>query len=69
MLLKDRVAIVTGGAGVNGLGYKTACMMAEQGAKVVIMDLAQANPEKTAAAIGVPNSAEKAALIPHITIT
>ena len=52
MLLKDRVAIVTGGAGVNGLGYKTACMMAEQGAKVVIMDLAQANPEKTAAAIG-----------------
>ena len=52
MLLKDRVAIVTGGAGVNGLGYKTACMMAEQGAKVVIMDLAQANPEKAAAAIG-----------------
>ena len=37
---------------MNGLGYKTACMMAEQGAKVVIMDLAQANPEKAAAAIG-----------------
>ncbi|MEY4734482.1 MAG: hypothetical protein RLZZ464_2548, partial [Pseudomonadota bacterium] len=39
MLLKDKVAVVTGGAGLNGLGFATARMMAAQGAKVVILDL------------------------------
>ncbi len=52
MLLKDRVALITGGAGPNGLGFATARMMAAQGAKVVIMDLAQADPAKAAAALG-----------------
>ena len=28
MLLKDNVAIITGGAGVNGLGFATARLMA-----------------------------------------
>jgi NAD(P)-dependent dehydrogenase (short-subunit alcohol dehydrogenase family) len=51
MLLKDRVALITGGAGPNGLGFATARMMAAHGAKVVIMDLAQADPAKAAAAI------------------
>ena len=32
MLLKDKVAVITGGAGLNGLGFATARMMVEQGA-------------------------------------
>ena len=42
MLLKEKVAIITGGAGVNGLGFATARQMAAQGAHVVILDLAPA---------------------------
>jgi NAD(P)-dependent dehydrogenase (short-subunit alcohol dehydrogenase family) len=52
MLLKELVAIVTGGAGVNGLGFATARMLAAHGAKVVILDLAAANPAAAAAEIG-----------------
>lgn len=52
MLLKGKVAVVTGGAGVNGLGFCSAKMMAEQGATVVILDLAGANPAAAAAQIG-----------------
>lgn len=52
MLLKNKVALITGGAGLNGLGYATARMMAEQGAKVVIADLAAANPAAAAAKLG-----------------
>ena len=52
MLLKDKVAIITGGAGQNGLGFATARMMAEQGARVVILDLAVADPQGAAARLG-----------------
>ena len=52
MLLKDRVAVITGGAGPNGLGFATARMMAAQGATVVILDLAQADPAAAAARLG-----------------
>lgn len=52
MLLKDKVAVITGGAGLNGLGFATARMMAAQGAKVVILDLEQANPLAAAAQLG-----------------
>lgn len=52
MLLKDQIAIVTGGAGVNGLGYATARMMAQHGARVVILDLAASNPAGAAAELG-----------------
>ena len=52
MLLKDKVAVITGGAGLNGLGFATARMMANQGAKVVILDLEVANPQAAAAQLG-----------------
>ncbi len=55
MLLKDCVAIITGGAGVNGLGFGTARMMAEQGARIVILDLAGANPAAAASMLGSDN--------------
>ena len=52
MLLKDKVAVITGGAGLNGLGFATARMMSKQGALVVILDLEQANPQLAAAQLG-----------------
>jgi len=52
MLLNERVAIITGGAGINGLGFATARMMAEQGARVVILDLAAGKPAAAAAELG-----------------
>lgn len=52
MLLKDKVAIVTGGAGVNGLGFASARLMAEQGARVVLLDLERAQPAEVAASLG-----------------
>jgi NAD(P)-dependent dehydrogenase (short-subunit alcohol dehydrogenase family) len=44
MLLKDKVVMITGGAGLNGLGYATARDMVEHGARVVILDLERADP-------------------------
>ncbi|MBS0447749.1 MAG: SDR family oxidoreductase [Proteobacteria bacterium] len=52
MLLADKVALITGGAGLNGLGYATARMMAAQGARVVILDLERADPAGAAAQLG-----------------
>jgi len=52
MLLKDKVAVITGGAGPNGLGFATAKMMAAHGARVAILDLAQADPQDAAARLG-----------------
>jgi NAD(P)-dependent dehydrogenase (short-subunit alcohol dehydrogenase family) len=63
MLLKDKVAVVTGGAGLNGLGFATARMMAAQGAKVVILDLEMANPQAAAAQLG----AEHLGLVGNVT--
>ena len=53
MLLKDKVAVITGGAGRNGLGFATAKLMAAQGARVAILDLARAEPQAAAARLGV----------------
>ena len=52
MLLKDKVAVITGGAGRNGLGFATAKLMAAQGARVAILDLARAEPQAAAAKLG-----------------
>ena len=52
MLLNNKVAIITGGAGVNGLGFATARMMSAQGARVAILDLERANPASVAATLG-----------------
>ncbi|WP_342130304.1 SDR family NAD(P)-dependent oxidoreductase [Hydrogenophaga sp. OTU3427] len=52
MLLKDKVVIITGGAGLNGLGFATARQMAQQGAKVAILDLERAQPAAAAAQLG-----------------
>lgn len=52
MLLTDKVCLITGGAGLNGLGFATARMMAAQGARVVILDLDRANPAGAATELG-----------------
>lgn len=52
MLLHDKVAIITGGAGINGLGYATARLMAAHGARVTILDLERADPVKVAQSLG-----------------
>jgi NAD(P)-dependent dehydrogenase (short-subunit alcohol dehydrogenase family) len=52
VLLKDKVVVVTGGAGENGLGFASAKLMAEQGARLVILDLPGANPQAAAARLG-----------------
>jgi NAD(P)-dependent dehydrogenase (short-subunit alcohol dehydrogenase family) len=52
MLLNDKVAVITGGAGVHGLGFATARAMAEQGAIIAILDLERADPASAAASLG-----------------
>lgn len=52
MLLQNKIAVITGGAGINGLGFATAKRMASEGASVVILDLEQANPQDAARTIG-----------------
>ena len=52
MLLKDKVVMITGGAGLNGLGYATARDMVEHGARVVILDLKRADPAGAASRLG-----------------
>jgi NAD(P)-dependent dehydrogenase (short-subunit alcohol dehydrogenase family) len=52
MLLADRVALITGGAGINGLGFATARLLASHGARVVITDLEGAAPAQAAENLG-----------------
>ena len=50
MRMKDKVALVTGGA--SGLGAATAVRLAEEGAKVCVCDLDEVGGQKTVAQIG-----------------
>ena len=52
MLLKDKVAIITGAASARGLGFATAKLFAENGASVVIFDLNGEASKAAAAALG-----------------
>jgi NAD(P)-dependent dehydrogenase (short-subunit alcohol dehydrogenase family) len=52
MLLTDKVAVITGGAGINGLGFATARLLAAHGAKVAVLDLDRAGPKGAAERIG-----------------
>lgn len=52
MLLQDKVVVITGGAGINGLGFATARLMASQGARIAVLDLPRAEPATAAAKLG-----------------
>ena len=52
MLLQDRVAIITGGASLRGIGWATASRFAAEGAMTVIFDIDAAAAAQAAAAIG-----------------
>ncbi len=52
MLLKNRVAIITGAASLRGLGWATAQLFAEQGARVAILDLSAEAAAAAAKEIG-----------------
>ncbi len=52
MLLKDKVAIVTGAASLRGIGWATARRFAQEGARVALLDLDAAAAASAAAEIG-----------------
>ena len=52
MLLKDKVAIITGAASARGIGKATARLFAQHGAKIAILDLDAAQAAAAAADIG-----------------
>ena len=52
MLLKSKVAVITGAASLRGIGKATARVFAAQGASIVILDLDLAAAQAAAADIG-----------------
>ncbi|GGD76900.1 SDR family NAD(P)-dependent oxidoreductase [Caballeronia grimmiae] len=52
MLLENRVVIVTGAASARGIGKATAKALAAQGARIVILDLREADAQAAARDIG-----------------
>ncbi|MBV1706732.1 MAG: SDR family oxidoreductase [Hyphomicrobiales bacterium] len=52
MLLKGRTAIISGAAGPRGIGYATARLFADHGARVAILDIDAAGAQQAAAGLG-----------------
>ncbi|BEU28546.1 SDR family oxidoreductase [Paraburkholderia sp. 22B1P] len=52
MLLKDKVAIVTGAGSLRGIGFATAKRFVEEGARVAIIDLDRESASAAAQAVG-----------------
>mgnify|MGYP001119379830 FL=1 len=52
MLLKEKVAIITGAASQRGIGRATAACFAHHGARVVVLDLDEAAAQRTALELG-----------------
>lgn len=52
VLLKDKVAVISGAAGPRGIGMATARLFAEHGARVAILDLDGPAAEAAAASLG-----------------
>ena len=52
MLLKDKVAVITGAASEWGIGRAAARLFAAEGARVAILDLAEQEPEAAANDLG-----------------
>src|SRR5580700_1445306 len=63
--LRDRVAIITGGAGL--LGYHHGAILASAGARVVLLDLPGANPEVRASQLTHEYGSESLGLASDIT--
>jgi NAD(P)-dependent dehydrogenase (short-subunit alcohol dehydrogenase family) len=52
MLLQDKTIVISGAAGLRGIGYATARICAEHGGRVAILDLDEAAASKAAASLG-----------------
>ncbi len=52
MLLRDRLAVVTGAGSATGIGRATARRFAEEGARVALLDLAETDPLGAARDLG-----------------
>ncbi|MFZ4805820.1 MAG: SDR family NAD(P)-dependent oxidoreductase [Hyphomicrobiaceae bacterium] len=52
MILKGKTAVISGGAGKRGIGYATAQLFVEHGARVAILDIDGAAATEAAASLG-----------------